>query len=171
MERKNPLAVINAFKRFENRVRSRGEVRHTSVPLLIVKYNNVQGKPEYRPILDQLIAEADGSRIVFLGALSAQETSSIFSHLDCYVSLHRAEGFGLGREKKNVSSFDEKSNFCLSFVVVLGIAQAMMEGKPCIVTDYSGSRDFATDRTAYLVPWNYTSIHAAPYAENRGRPQ
>ena len=46
---------------------------------------------------------------------------------DCYVSLHRSEGFGRGP------------------------AEAMLLGKPVILTDYSGTRDFATAETALLV--------------------
>ena len=50
---------------------------------------------------------------------------------DCYVSLHRSEGFGLT------------------------LAEAMALGKPVIATGYSGNLDFMTPETSYLVPWRY----------------
>ena len=46
---------------------------------------------------------------------------------DCYVSLHRAEGFGLT------------------------IAEAMLCRKPVIATAYSGNMDFMTPANSYLV--------------------
>src|SRR5690606_22096021 len=49
---------------------------------------------------------------------------------DCFVSLHRAEGFGLG------------------------IAEAMALGKPVIATAYSSNTDFMTEANSYSV--NYT---------------
>ena len=55
------------------------------------------------------------------------EVLALFAACDCYVSLHRAEGFGLG------------------------MAEAMLLGKPVIATDYSGNRDFTTPETSYLV--------------------
>ena len=46
---------------------------------------------------------------------------------DCYVSLHRSEGFGLG------------------------MAEAMAFGKPVIGTDYSGNTEFLSERTGFPV--------------------
>ena len=48
---------------------------------------------------------------------------------DCYVSLHRAEGFGLT------------------------LAEAMAIGKPVIATGYSGNVDFMNDANSYLVDY------------------
>jgi glycosyltransferase involved in cell wall biosynthesis len=60
---------------------------------------------------------------------------------DCYVSLHRAEGFGLT------------------------IAEAIALGKPVIATGYSGNLEFMDDETGYLVPYEMTTVGpgAAPY--------
>jgi SAM-dependent methyltransferase len=60
---------------------------------------------------------------------------------DCYVSLHRSEGFGLT------------------------MAEAMALGKPVIATAYSGNLDFMDDQTAYLVPWTESLVpeSCAPY--------
>ena len=48
---------------------------------------------------------------------------------DCYVSLHRAEGFGLT------------------------MAEAMAIGKPVIATGYSGNVDFMSGENSYLVDY------------------
>jgi len=53
---------------------------------------------------------------------------------DCYVSLHRSEGFGLT------------------------MAEAMQCGKPVIATGYSGNVDFMTPETSYLVPYRLITI-------------
>jgi glycosyltransferase involved in cell wall biosynthesis len=56
---------------------------------------------------------------------------------DCFLSLHRSEGFGRGP------------------------AEAMLLGKPVIVTDYSGTREFATSETALLVDYQLVRKHPA----------
>ena len=66
--------------------------------------------------------------------LDVQESASLMSLCDCYVSLHRSEGLGLT------------------------MAEAMLLGKPVIATAYSGNMDFMTDDTALLVPWQYTDV-------------
>ena len=53
---------------------------------------------------------------------------------DCYVSLHRSEGFGLG------------------------IAEAMYLSKPVIVTAYSGNMDFTNQDTSCLVEFDLVEV-------------
>ena len=67
---------------------------------------------------------------------------------DCYVSLHRAEGFGLT------------------------LAEAMAHGKPVIATGYSGNLTFMNDGNSYLVPYKLTELEeegggSAPSLEAR----
>jgi len=59
--------------------------------------------------------------------MSAEEKNALIRELDCYVSLHRSEGFGLT------------------------LAEAMLLGTPLIATDYGGSRDFVSAFNALLV--------------------
>ncbi len=53
---------------------------------------------------------------------------------DCYVSLHRSEGFGFT------------------------MAEAMALGKPVIATAYGGNLDFMTDENSYLVPYKFVPV-------------
>jgi len=53
---------------------------------------------------------------------------------DCYVSLHRAEGYGLV------------------------LAEAMAAGKPVIGTAYSGNLEFMTPDTSVLIPYELERV-------------
>ena len=61
---------------------------------------------------------------------------------DCFVSLHRSEGFGLN------------------------LASAMAANRPVIATGYSGNMDFMSDDTAFIVPYELVEVgaDAAPYS-------
>lgn len=84
MERKNPIGVLNAFKKaFDKQNQSAG---------LVIKINNPT--PESRK---QIRSVLDGYTNVYLieETLSRDEVNSLTKCVDVVVSLHRAEGFGL----------------------------------------------------------------------------
>jgi glycosyltransferase involved in cell wall biosynthesis len=66
--------------------------------------------------------------------LDSEEIKALYVAADCYVSLHRSEGFGLT------------------------MAEAMALGKPVIATAYSGNMDFMTPSNSYLVKYSLTEI-------------
>jgi glycosyltransferase involved in cell wall biosynthesis len=116
-ERKNPLAVVEAFQQaFEP----------GSGPSLVLKCINQGDDPEN---FDRLrLATAGRPDIHIIGQyVSAARKNAMIASCDCYVSLHRSEGFGLTP------------------------AEAMYLGKPVIATRYSGNLDFMTDANSYLV--------------------
>lgn len=83
-ERKNPVAVIRAF-------REAGFTRDEAI--LVLKFTN----PAFdRAGVRQLHQEASGLHVLFLdGFMSRVELSSLINACDAYVSLHRSEGYGL----------------------------------------------------------------------------
>jgi glycosyltransferase involved in cell wall biosynthesis len=107
--RKNPQAVIEAFKlAFEKNDPSVG---------LVLKLNNTNIHPHDAELLRQL---TKGYSNIYLIAsiLPKVVVNSLMNCTDCFVSLHRSEGFGLG------------------------LAEAMYLGKPAIGTNWSGNTDF-----------------------------
>jgi glycosyltransferase involved in cell wall biosynthesis len=118
MVRKNPLAVIRAFeKAFPKSNQNVG---------LVIKVMNVNEQH-----LDWLeikkIAAEDSRIIIKVVHLRRPEVMALIMACDCFVSLHRAEGFGRI------------------------IAESMLLGKPVIVTNFSGNTDFTNEKTAFLV--------------------
>lgn len=118
-ERKNPLAVIRAFTRaFPD-----GE------PVgLVIKCSNPEIDRKNFEALKRT-ASADPRIRLIPGYLDREEVTSLMNVCDAYVSLHRAEGFGLG------------------------IAEAMALAKPVVATSYSGPADFMTEENSFPVPY------------------
>ena len=87
--RKNPWAVIQAFRRaFTLRERS-GPVR------LVLKTINLSRTPVSAS--QRLVRELQAVNGILLDMdLSGNDMASLISSIDVYVSLHRSEGFGLG---------------------------------------------------------------------------
>lgn len=128
--RKNPHGAIEAFKR----AFAPGEPAR-----LIVKSINADRRPDAAAALralagDAAIAFEDGPR-------PRADQLALLASCDAFVSLHRAEGFGLA------------------------IAEAMALGKPAIATGWSGNLDFMTAANSYPVRFELRPIAAdqGPY--------
>ena len=129
-ERKNPFGAITAFKKaFEG---SNGEV------CLILKVNNAE---EVK--MDSLIKaiESHPNILIVKGTHSRLEINALLSLTDCFVSLHRSEGFGLGP------------------------AEAMYLGKVTIITNWSGSIDYMTADNCKAIDFELLKIRktVGPY--------
>ncbi len=122
-ERKNPLGLVRAFQR----------AFKTDEPVqLVLKTINSQFAQD---AVDELKAAiGDYSVILVDEYLSKDEVHALASLADCYVSLHRAEGFGLT------------------------LAEAMVLGKPVIATAYSGNTDFMNVNNSYPVRYRLVEI-------------
>ena len=123
-ERKNPLGTVEAF---------RNAFAPGEGPILVIKTLNGD---RWLTKLEQLrAATADRSDIFVIDRyLSASEADALTAACDCYVSLHRSEGFGLT------------------------IAEAMACGKPVIATAYSGNLEYMTAESSYFVPYGLIPI-------------
>ena len=119
--RKNPMAVIKAFRT------AFGDAAEG--PELIVRVT--RGREEEMNMLRELAGECP--RIRFMTQeYTKDEVISLLDCTDVYVSLHRAEGFGLVP------------------------AEAMKLGKPVIATDWSGNTEYMNETNA--CPVDYTLI-------------
>lgn len=109
VERKNPLGALNAF------LHAFGAINPAVG--LVVKANHANAGGAALEFLKQRIA--DCRNVYWIEApMTRQQTAGLIECCDAYVSLHRAEGFGLV------------------------IAEAMAMSKPVIATDWSGNTDF-----------------------------
>ncbi len=142
-ERKNPWGVVEAFTRAFPKQHIEGS--DGRVPLLVLKTINA----ERYPLDAERLRFAIGARndiVVLDDYVSSYLTIALLSRADCYLSLHRAEGWGLT------------------------IAEAMAVAAPVVVTGYSGSNDLVDDQCGWRVPYSLVDIPSdvAQYA-NAGR--
>jgi glycosyltransferase involved in cell wall biosynthesis len=130
-ERKNAVAVIHAF--------AQAFAPDEGAALLIKSINGHTNRAE----LERLHHARAGRTDIILqdGYLSRPENDALFAACDCYVSLHRSEGFGLT------------------------IAEAMLQEKPAIATRYSGNLEFMDDSNSFLCGYNLRRVgdDAPPY--------
>ncbi|HKJ23664.1 MAG TPA: glycosyltransferase [Myxococcota bacterium] len=138
VERKNPWALLEAFERaFPGDERAR----------LILKLNNGRIWERYEEPVRQLRERcARDPRIRLLDeVLPYADVLSLYATADAYVSLHRAEGLGLG------------------------MLEAMSVGTPVVATGWSGNLDYMTHGNAFLV--DYTLVPVRPSNQVAYRPE
>ena len=132
--RKNPLGVLHAFRR------AFGDGRE-NVGLVL---KSIGQREEHAAIAGEIEAAAAADpRIVLMDrTLDRADMLGLMAACDSFVSLHRAEGFGIG------------------------MAEAMRLGKIVIGTDFSGSRCFLDATTGYPVPFSLRPVepHEYPWA-------
>jgi glycosyltransferase involved in cell wall biosynthesis len=134
--RKNPLAAIEAFRR--------AFPRRSAPVFLLLKTIGSGWKPEEREALCEAV-RGDPQIAIIDRELPRPRATALLALTDCFLSLHRSEGFGRGP------------------------AEAMLLGKPVIATDYSGTRDFATVATALLVGYQLVPVGAGEYPGAEGQ--
>lgn len=133
VERKNPEGLIKAFRS----AFAPGEGAH-----LVIKTTNGQRHLDDLEWMRMLTADRSDIHIVDEFLPSAVRDAWAQS-CDCYVSLHRSEGFGLT------------------------LAEAMAAGKPVIATRFSANLDFMNDDVGFLVDCSPWELHkqTGPYPE------
>jgi glycosyltransferase involved in cell wall biosynthesis len=125
VERKNPLGAVRAFRK--------AFTRKTENAILVLKTRNLNAfqtsrdRVHWEEVMD--VAAGDSRIRIIDQTMTTEELHGLQTVCDCYISLHRSEGFGYGP------------------------ADAMALGKPVITTGYSGVVDFCTPETAALVDY------------------
>lgn len=127
--RKNPEACIEAFQRAF-------PMPENGVGLVIKTMYGERHERAYGRLRE--IARSDPRISILNEVLPRDAVYGLESICDCFVSLHRSEGFGLG------------------------LAESMLLGKPVIATAYSGNMDFTHSDNACLV--NYQLVPVPSYA-------
>ena len=128
VERKNTRSVIDAFRR---------SCANDPRAYLLIKVNNPMEKGRLHVAVTALQAYARGcDRIRFItDSFTYEEVLRLYAAADVFVSLHRAEGLGLG------------------------MMEAMALGKPVIATGWSGNLSFMDHRCACLVGYRLIPVN------------
>ncbi|WP_254422926.1 glycosyltransferase family 4 protein [Rhodanobacter sp. B05] len=136
LTRKNPFAVIKAFQRaFAD---GRPDVR------LLIKSSNGHRHPD--KLRELLNAAASDRRILVRDeVIDRNDVQALQRCADAYVSLHHAEGFGLG------------------------LAECMRQGKPVIATAWSGNMEFMTPENSCLVDYRLVPVGEGEYLHHVGQ--
>ena len=131
-QRKNPEAAIKAFRQLL-------QLRPFSKARLVLKVNGGELAQDVMSRLRESIGDIANYVTVFTRLMSDNEVKNLVRCCDCFLSLHRSEGYGRG------------------------IAEAMFLGKPVIATAYSGNMDFMSADTAFLVPFDLVPVGIDAY--------
>lgn len=112
---------------------------------LVVKANGSSARPaEAKAFLAS--PELRDPRIVVIDeTLDRRSMIGLLKRCECFVSLHRSEGFGRG------------------------IAEALLLGKPVIVTGYSGNTDFTNPQNACVVDYQLVDVAHDEYPHAAGQ--
>lgn len=122
--RKNPLAIVSAFKKaFQGQ---------ENVQLVIKSHNGRMFQSQLDEALRQV---GNDNRIIWMDkSMDSHQRFDLMNACDCYISLHRSEGFGLT------------------------MAEAFALSKPVITTGYSGNMDFTTLDNSYLCSYQLVRV-------------
>ena len=123
VERKNPLAAIRAFRLAFGR--SRANAMLVICDCVPDRNFTTSDNAHWTMVLES--AAADARIRVISKELSNDEFDSLLNLCDCHVSLHRSDSFGYST------------------------AAAMRIGKPVIVTNWSGTKDYCDELNSFPV--------------------
>lgn len=125
INRKNPFGVIEAFENVFGK-------NNTNVELIIKTSLSNGFENQKNKIIE--FTKSNQSIKVIEELLSQDELYSLIGSCDCFISLHKSEGFGLT------------------------MAEAMLLKKPVIATAYSGNTDFMNINNSLLVKYDFEKI-------------
>jgi len=134
-ERKNPQATIEAFRQSGLSDRGAG---------LVVKVQNATGNERDFAALQAALRDLPGAQLI-AETLTRADLTLLESACDCFVSLHRSEGFGLA------------------------VAECMALGKPVIATNWSATAEFVNATNGCPVNYTLTTLAEShgPYSKGQ----
>jgi hypothetical protein len=127
--RKNPEAVVALYSAIRSRLPA------ADLQLVLKVKNGAEPAGTWV----EPIQRAHPEFVTIDRPLSAWETVSLINACDCFVSLHRAEGYGRS------------------------LAEAMFLGRLALGTAWSGNTDFMTAENALMVDYHLRSVKADEY--------
>jgi glycosyltransferase involved in cell wall biosynthesis len=127
--RKNPRAAIEAFRK--------SGLAGTKASL-VIKVHNAEANQEDFAALNEAVRDIAGT-VIISHTLSRTDVYALESACDCFVSLHRSEGFGFA------------------------VAECMYLGKPVIATGWSATAEYLDCHNGYPVDYSVVKL-----TENHG---
>lgn len=118
MARKNIFGAIKAFEMAFEKDKS---------TVFVIRYSGEKHFPDALIRLKNRVAQSNANIKLVKAGGDFNEVLQAYSGADCYISLHRSEGFGLN------------------------LAESMLYGLPLICTNWSGNVDFMNDKTCALI--------------------
>ncbi|MEM0333388.1 MAG: glycosyltransferase [Candidatus Aenigmatarchaeota archaeon] len=134
--RKNPYDLVRAFKI--------AFPKNEKDVVLVLKTMYADINTDSWRNLQDLIG-GDNRIYVINSVMPQAEVYALIDACDCFVSLHRSEGFGRG------------------------IAESMYLGKPVIATNYSGNTDFTLPDNSCLVDFKLIPVKEGEYPGYKGQ--
>lgn len=134
-ERKNPTAVIEAFRR--SGLADRGAA-------LVIKVHGLLGNEKDFESLRNAVSNLPGTTLIS-DALTRPKVYELEAACDCFVSLHRSEGFGFA------------------------VAECMYLGKPVIATNWSATSEFLNEENGAPVDYQLVTLKTnhGPYSKGQ----
>jgi hypothetical protein len=133
--RKNPGAVLDVFEALRRRN------PFADIQLVLKVKNGDTGGGEWLQPIRERLPEA----VCLAQPLTACETRSLINCCDCFVSLHRSEGFGRGT------------------------GEAMFLGRLALATAWSGNLDYMTEENSLLVRYRLVPVGSGEYPHGDGQ--
>ncbi len=136
--RKNPWAIIDAFRRLV-------ALRPFAPVQLVIKLNNSSHDLSVVERIRSATAPF-GNRVTILDAtIEINDVRNLILCCDCFLSLHRSEGFGRGP------------------------AEAMFLGKPAVATGWSGNMEYMNSDVSFPVQYRLIPVNEGeyPHGENQ----
>ena len=143
LDRKNPTALLDVFEKI-CRNNPNSDFR------IVIKIHGSESSPraiaQYQMFTERIHQSPFQDRAILIDQVyTDNQIKNLVRCCDCFISLHRAEGFGLG------------------------MAEAMYLGKPVIGTGYSGNLDFMTRDNSCLIDYELIAVEKDQYPFAEGQ--